>query len=405
MDEQGYRFGVGVLVVASLVIVVILILFFGAAPNFFAQRYHVTINFKEAPGVEVDTPVRKNGVMIGRVTDIQLLGFNDNREDQGVNLTLELNSKVQVQASEVARIGIGSLITGDAVIEFVQDTPFGRLTRFDGMGGSPKDGSLDTNEESIASTYLKEGDYMANGAGKVAPDPFETLLSLQDSLQPTFAAIKQASDQVNGLALDIRRVIGNQEGGPIQQVARKAELTMDNFNKTMNELQAMFQIVNNERVKLAVESASEKFPQLITDAQEVLKQGQKTLASFEGVGKAAEETVKNAADFTKPLAQKGDQIVNDAIRTLNTLDQTLNEVRQIAGRVNNSQGSLKKLLEDEQLYYSLVGTLNNVQQATQRLQPILEDARIFSDKIARDPSQVIGLRNAINGRAPGLGVK
>ncbi len=31
MDEQGYRFGVGVLVVASLVIAIILVMFFGAA--------------------------------------------------------------------------------------------------------------------------------------------------------------------------------------------------------------------------------------------------------------------------------------------------------------------------------------------------------------------------------------
>ena len=34
MDEQRYRFGVGVLVIASIVVGVILIMFFGAAPNF-----------------------------------------------------------------------------------------------------------------------------------------------------------------------------------------------------------------------------------------------------------------------------------------------------------------------------------------------------------------------------------
>ena len=62
MDEQGYRFGVGVLVVASLVIAIILILFFGAAPNLFTERYLVTIRFDAAPGVTTDTPVRKNGV-------------------------------------------------------------------------------------------------------------------------------------------------------------------------------------------------------------------------------------------------------------------------------------------------------------------------------------------------------
>ncbi len=49
MDEQRYRFGVGVLVVASVVVGVILIMFFGAAPNFLARRYKITVNFPAAP--------------------------------------------------------------------------------------------------------------------------------------------------------------------------------------------------------------------------------------------------------------------------------------------------------------------------------------------------------------------
>ncbi len=405
MDDQGYRFGVGVLVVASLVIVVILILFFGAAPTFFAQRYRVTINFKSAPGVEIDTKVRKNGITIGRVTDIKLLGFDNQYEDQGVNVTLELDSKVQVQAGEVARIGIGSLITSDAVIEFVQDTPMGRLTRFDGIGGSPKDGSLDANEESIAREFLKDGDYMSDGAGKVAPNPFDALANLQDAVRPTFESIQQASDQINGLAMDFRRVIGAEGGGPVQQVARKAEVTMDNLNRTLTEIQSIFAMVNNDRVRTAIDRSSERFPQLLASAEGFLQQGQETLASFEGVGKEAQQTVHNVTEFTKPFAQNSDRIVSDAVRAINTLDQTLNEVRQIAAKINSSQGSLQKLLDDDQLYYSLINTLENVKVATEQVQPIMRDVRIFTDKISRDPSQVIGLRNALSGRAPGLGVK
>lgn len=405
MDEQGYRFGVGVLVVASLVIVIILILFFGAAPDIFARRYSVTINFDEAPGVETDTPVRKNGVVIGRVTNIKLLGFDGKGEDRGVDLTLELDSgKVQVQAGEVARIDVGSLITGDAVIEFVKDTPAGLLTRFDGTGGSPRDGSLDDNELTIAKTFLKEGDYMSEGAGQVAPDPLEAMFKMQDKLEPTLVAIQQATNQVNGLAQDIRRVIGSEQGGPIQQMARKAEMTMDNFNETLNAVESMFTMINNDATREALAKASERFPELLNEAQAVLTQTRTTIKSFEGVGSAAEETAKNVAAFTKPLGENGDRIVADAIRTLASLDQTLNQVRQIAARVNNSQGSLQKLIDDDQLYYSLVRTLENVEMATQRLQPIIEDVRIFSDKIARDPRQ-LGVKGAIDGRGVGLGVK
>lgn len=414
MDEQGYRFGVGVLVVASLVIVIILILFFGAAPNFFAKRYEITINFEKAPGVETDTPVRKNGVQIGRVTGVKLLDSTDKKPNTGVDLTMELDAEYKIRASEVARIGTGSLITGDAVIEFVQATEEERLRRFDGSGGSPKDGLLDPNEQAIANSVLAQGDYVGDGAGKVAPDPLEALLKMQESLaptlasiEPTFRAVQQASNQVNGLAADIRQVIGGGDGtgegtGPIQKIGKKAEETMANLDKTLNAIESLF---NDPKLRLAIGDAAEKLPALIKEAEGVMTQTKSTIASFEGVGKAAEETMRNVSDFTRPLGEKGDKIVTDALRTLNNLDTLLADVRQVTAKVNNSHGTVQKLLEDEQLYNSFVRTLENVELLTHRMQPILEDARIFSDKLARDPSQLIGVRSVINGRGPGLGVK
>ena len=414
MDEQGYRFGVGVLVVASLVITIILILFFGAAPNFFAKRYEITINFERAPGVETDTPVRKNGVQIGRVTGVKLLDSTDEKPNPGVNLRMELDSQYKIRASEVARIGTGSLITGDAVVEFVQPSEEERLVRFDGSGGSPKDGSLDANEQAIAGSVLAQGDYVANGAGKVAPDPLEALLKMQESLgptlasiEPTFRAVQQASNQVNGLAADIRQVIGSGDGtgegsGPIQKIAKKAEETMGNLDKTLIAIEGLF---NDPKLRLAIGDAAEKLPALIKEAEGVMTQTKKTIASFEGVGKAAEETMQNVSEFTKPLGEKGDKIVTDALRTLNNLDTLLADIRQVTAKVNNSQGTVQKLLDDDQLYFTIVRTLENVELLTHRMQPIIEDARIFSDKLARDPSQLIGVRGVINGRGAGLGVK
>ena len=407
MDEQGYRFGVGVLVVASLVITIILILFFGAAPNFLARRYEITINFERAPGIETDTPVRKNGVKIGRVTKVKLVEPTGNdTTNPGVNLTMELDSEYKIRASEVAKIGQGSLITGDNVVEFVQSTDEERLRRFDGSAGSPKDGTLDANEQAMANSNLAQGDYLGEGAGKVAPDPFEALLKMQESFGPTLASIQRASDQVNGLASDIRQVVGVGDGsegsGPLQKLARKAEETMKNVDDT---LIAFNTILSDPKLQAAISATAERLPLLIKEAEGVMTQTKNTIASFEGVGKAAEQTMKNVSDFTKPLGEKGDKIVTDALRTMNNLDALLADIRQVTSKVNNSQGTIQKLLEDDQLYFSFVRTLENVELLTHRMQPIVEDARIFSDKLARDPSQLIGVRGVINGRGAGLGVK
>jgi phosphoglycerate-specific signal transduction histidine kinase len=72
--------------------------------------------------------------------------------------------------------------------------------------------------------------------------------------------------------------------------------------------------------------------------------------------------------------------------------------------LNSGNGTVARLIEDEQLYVQLVQTLENVEQLTHRLQPIVEDVRVFTDKIARDPRQ-LGVRGALDSRGSGLGIK
>lgn len=400
MDEQGYRFGVGVLVVASMVIAVILILFFGAAPNFFVQRYTVTIRFQAAPGVESDTPVRKNGVQIGRVKSVQLL------DEEGVDLTLELDDKYKVRARDLPQIGKGSLITGDAVVEFVLPTQESLVARFDGTGGSPRDGMLDENEMLLAATPIKDGDFFRGG--RVAPDPLDALLNMQEGFGSTLSAVETAGNQVTALALDIRKLLGSGDGA-MQDVARKMDLTIDNFNNTLDAIEGLF---NDPNLKSSLDTLAMRLPDIVNEAESVMKQTGETLAAFEDVGRAAEETVKGVTktvqhvnQLTEPLGRNGEKLVGDAVRTLDNLDALLTDLRSVAARFNNGQGTVAKLMDDPQLYYTIINTLENVETLTRKLEPIVDDARVFTDKVARQPSSLIDLRGAISGRPLGAGIK
>ncbi|MCR9292113.1 MAG: MlaD family protein [bacterium] len=400
MDEQGYRFGVGVLVVASMVIAIILILFFGAAPNLFTERYLVTIRFDAAPGVTTDTPVRKNGVQIGRVKSVQLL------DEDGVDLTLELDSEFKVRAGELPRIGKGSLITGDAVVEFFPPTQVSLIDRFDGTGGSPQDGLLDINESQLAAADLKNGDFLRGG--RVAPDPMDALLNMQDSMSTALSGIEAAAGQVQSLASDVQTLISGSDGD-LKRIVEKTEGTIENFNRTLLAVEDVFRDPN---LKSTMETIANRLPQLVDEAANVMQQTDSTLQAFEDAGRAAEVTINNVAAFTEPLGQQGEQVVNDALRTLQNLDNLITDLRRVSStinevglRVNNSQGSLSKLIDDDQLYYKLIGTLENIETLTRRLQPIVEDARVFSDKAARNPSSLIDIRGALMGRPSAAGVK
>ncbi len=61
------------------------------------------------------TPVRKSGILIGRVTKV------DFAQEGGVNVTAEINEGVTLYRSEVPQV-TGSLLGGDVVIQFIKRT-------------------------------------------------------------------------------------------------------------------------------------------------------------------------------------------------------------------------------------------------------------------------------------------
>ena len=360
----------------------------------------MTIRFDAAPGVGPDTPVRKNGVQIGRVKSVQLL------DEEGVDLTLELDSKYKVRAGELPQIGKGSLITGDAVVEFVPPTQDSLIGRFDGSAGSPRDAMLDENEMLLASTPIKDGDFFRGG--RVAADPLDALLNMQEGFGTTLTAIEAAGNQVTALALDVRKLIGSGDGA-MQDIARKTDATIDNFNRTLNAIEGVF---NDPSIKATFDTLAIRLPEIVDEAEAVMRQTGATLAAFEDTGRAAEETVRGVTQtvqhinqITGPLGRNGEKLVGDAVRTLDNLNLLLVDLRGVAGRFNDGQGTVAKLMDDPQLYYTLINTLENVETLTRKLEPIIDDARVFTDKVARQPSSIIDLRGAISGRPLGAGLK
>jgi phospholipid/cholesterol/gamma-HCH transport system substrate-binding protein len=411
MNEQGYKFGVGVLVVASMVIAIILILFFGAAPNIFANRYDVTIRFDEAPFVTTDTPVRKNGIPIGRVKNIELLN------EGGVDLTLELDGKYTIRTGEQARVSKDSFITNSAVVEFVKADLKSLLSRFDGAAGSPADGIYDSNEQALAESPIKAGEWYRGGI--VAPDPLASLLNMQEAAATTLTAVKQAGesiklagDQFAGLAGDVRKIIGSGDG-ELGKVAQKAVETIDNLNTTLSTINTAVTTFNgvmkDPRIDTVLTSVSQGLPKVIKEAESVMTEAKLTLESFKGAGSAAERTMNNVASFTEPFADQGDEALNAAKRSIENINGLVVDLRQLSSkanvlmaRINNGQGTIARLIDDDDLYYSAVNTLQNIEIVTRRLQPVIEDARIFSDKISREPSSLINIRGAITGQRGGL---
>lgn len=421
MDDNGYRFGVGVLVLASAIIGVLLIAFFGAVPKFWVERYRFTVNFPAAPNVGVDTPVRKNGVLIGRVAKVELR----KQRGGGVDLLLEIDREYELRVGETPRIKTGSLISGDSIIEFVEPEPRELLTRFDGSAGSPRDQVLDEREMAASQAVIGPQDFIASG--QVVPDPLEAvgdLVGLANSLQ----RVAERLDNILTVAQD---TIG--EGDlPIREVTKSFKETVDNINVTVSTINRIGTQVERAQIPDLIADALNEVPKLFREAQGTLSQLQTTLkgfdefsrslegisSEFEGIGETVQSAIKNAdqaigniAEITEPISQRSDVLADNLVRSLGHIEALAADLRVFANRLNNSQGTIAKLIDDPAMYGKINDTLDNVRLVSgnvellsRRLHPIVEDVRILTDKVARDPGQ-LGVRGLLNPRPTGVGLK
>lgn len=421
MDDNGHRFGVGVLVLASAIVGVLLIAFFGAVPKFWVERYRFTVNFPSAPNVGVDTPVRKNGVLIGRVAKVELR----KQRGGGVDLLLEIDRSHELLVGEVPRIKTGSLISGDSIIEFMEPDSKELLARFDGFSGSPRDGVLDERELQASQQVIGQQDFIAKG--EVVPDPLEAfgdMAGLANSLQ----RVAQKLDNILSVAQD---TFGG-DNTPIREVTSRMQTTLDNINVTVGTINRIGTQIERANIPDLVAEALNTLPGLIKKAEGTLTQLQSTLKGFEefsnslesisgefqGLGETvrsalinADQAIGNLAEITEPISQRSDQIAANLGNALSHIEGLSADLKVFARRLNSSQGTLARLIDDPAMYGKLNDTLDNirlvsgnVELITRRLQPVIDDVRVTADKLARDPAQM-GVRGILSPRPNGLGIK
>ena len=111
--------------------------------------------------------------------------------------------------------------------------------------------------------------------------------------------------------------------------------------------------------------------------------------------------------FTQSLSENGPEILATINERLKNVDGVFDKIQQAAeslGKLQNSEGTIGKLLNDPELYETAVETVRaakdaveNIREQTAKIEPLINDARMFTDAIARDPG-IIGVRGAIRNR-------
>ncbi len=354
MNDRVMQFRVGVVVLATAIIAGILVVLFGDLPSLVQATYPLKMSFADARGIANGTPVRKNGILVGRVASVML------DERGGVSVVADIDAYVPIYKDEQPRIA--STLLGDSEIQLVPGTirpPRQRLGK----------------EEVLA--------------GAISRDPFEVFATLEPKLGSALESLTQASDSVTKLSANLDKLLLGEDDN-FAKMVRKTEAALDAFSLAMDNIN---DVMGDPTARAKLKETINGLPEIIADLRTTVK----------GIGTTvdtADRNLRNLEGLTKPLGERGEGMVAQVDQTIGRLDEVLQQAAMFTKALNESEGTLGKLVRDPQVYNDLAQAATNVKTLTKELRPIVDDVRVFTDKIARHPEQ-LGVRGALD-RRPGL---
>ena len=355
MSESQLQFRVGLFVIASAIAIAAMIFQFGELHSLWEPRYTVSVWFESAPGVYRSTPVRRNGVTIGSVSDVR---FDDNRG--GVIVVVEIRDEVKLRKDARPRL-VNSLL-GDATIEFMP-------------GKSP--------------APLEPGALLE---GELPTDPAELLTRLDQKFSTTVDSFHATSREWQQVGRSINGILDTNRGNLTVVVEQSVE-ALHQFTVAMKHAERTLAQTQNI---VADPKNQENLQRTLAAMPELVEQTQRTIAAVRSAVEKMDQNLANLNQVTTPLAKRSTTLLTRLDGTLANLETLTDELSQFARLLSKEDGSVRKFIADPELYRNLSQSTGSLAVLLQNMEPIVRDLRIFSDKVARHP-EIIGVGGALRG--------
>ena len=394
MDESVLKFRVGIFVVIAMVILAILIFLNSEG---WVSQYTVFIKPTSAPGVTTGTPIRKNGILIGRVKSVTT-------EDDHVRLELAINENEKIFSNEVCSIGAESIL-GDAVVEFL---PLPKNQR-----GDPVRGNHVMHKVALKRNPLEFVDMFAD----LKPELSETLAVVRTA----GTAVNDAGMGITELTTTVQSVFSDDDSDikallkDFRLMSQKAQVSLDNFNRIFENVNS---VVGDPELKDQIKEALAELPKIFQEVRVTVADTRKAINSFGDIPDGVNSNLENLEDFTSALKQDGPEILAEVKGALKKADRFLENVGGFTESFQNlqdSEGTLGKLFNDTEIYDEALQTVQEAKamvselrrtsnRVSTKVEPLLNDLRMAADAVARDPG-VLGVRGALDRRPSKTGYK
>jgi phospholipid/cholesterol/gamma-HCH transport system substrate-binding protein len=298
--------------------------------------------------------VRKNGIRIGYVTNVEM-----NADNTGVVIAVSIQNKWKLYKNEICSSQAN--IMGDAYLDIVRDF-----------------------KKPAPAEQIKNGEYIAGGESK---DPLTMVKDVQGQFTNTIDSVRDTSDSFRGTSDDLRLTL-QKLNLMLDENRRGIKTAIDQANSILADTRG---VIGDETTKRNLRAAIEELPLMIKDTHETVRSMQQTM-------QLVDENLRNVRGFTRVLNDNGAQVIGNLEKGTRNLSTLVSDMSEFTEKLNSSEGTVGMLINDPQLYQHLNRAARNIDEITRELKPIVDDARVFSDKIARHPES-LGVRGVIEKKA------
>jgi len=366
---------IGLMVVGIAIIVAILLFAFGGQESpleYFQVKNVFYVKFPEAPSVTADTPVRKSGVRIGRVAKVRLpeeVGEIELDNGTGAVVTIEIDRNRRIFNDEICLIKRN--LIGDAVLEFTRRIDAPPVKKPESPG-----------------SWL---------SGKVQSDPVQLVGNLESDLLTALKSVADTSDEIRDFMLKMNAFLGTEdELGPKQE---RLNNILDRALTTMQSMETLANNANDVIGKQEVKDTVDQFPLVIQDVRTTLGHMTSTLDGIDESVRLVNRNLRNIEGFTESLGEQGPVVIERLDRGAERLESLMGEMYTFGQALNSQKGTVGRLVHDPELYENMNSAVANIEELSRKLEPVVWNAQVFSDKIARHP-ELLGVRGALQ-RNPG----
>ena len=388
MANRRMEFMIGMTVLVVFATIIIMTILFGSNRTSlfqFKQGQKMSIVFDKAPGIKNTSRVTKSGIEIGRVVRTDLI---DEEGSSRVRVYFTLDDpNVHIYSNEQARIK-PSLLMGEAEIEFVKNHKYDAEVR-----------ELTPNDPII---------------GVSGSDIMGTVSNIEGDLKDAIQSINVTAQEAARFIENLNSFMGTEP--EIKMKKERMNAIFDSLGETLQTTRSLATNINgllsDPQIRENIQRGAEDFPNILNKIDTLLDNGEDLYHSVKSaVGRShatfdkLDRSLDNIQDFTQVLSDDGQEFISNMNASSQDITKMVKNIsnlsENIVKQIDNKQTPLG-MLTDEEVGREVRGIVRNVEAASEKVQPILDDARVFTNKIAHRPSALVFSRDTYKG-APALG--